>query len=136
MWKTSREIIEEKSDAEADLQNNDVGEGILPWAILFFFKWEENKYFFPYTYCFIFKSDLLNPNFLEISKKLSKSFEGNRSNDLTEQKKIWYTISNNPTILLWLLWFSLKWIQCSDFVALSIFWNRKDSPAILKFCRP
>ena len=37
----------------------------LPWAISFFFKWEENKYFSPYAYCFIFKSDLLNLNFVE-----------------------------------------------------------------------
>ena len=38
---------------------------ILPWAVSFFFKGEENKYFLPYAYCFIFKSDLLNPNFFE-----------------------------------------------------------------------
>ena len=31
----------------------------------FFFKSEENKYFSPYAYCFIYKSDLLNPNFVE-----------------------------------------------------------------------
>ena len=30
-----------------------------------FFKWEENKYFSLYAYCFNFKSDLLNPNFVE-----------------------------------------------------------------------
>ena len=48
-----------------------VGEGTLPWATpylgpsRFFFKWEENKYFLPYAYCFIFKSDVLNPNFVE-----------------------------------------------------------------------
>ena len=36
----------------------------LPWAIWFIF-WEENKYFSSYAYCFIFKSDLLNPNFVE-----------------------------------------------------------------------
>ena len=28
-------------------------------------KWEENKYFLPYAYCFIFKSNLLNPNLIE-----------------------------------------------------------------------
>ena len=32
---------------------------------LVFFKWEENKYFSPYAYCFILKNDLLNPNFVE-----------------------------------------------------------------------
>ena len=32
-----------------------LGEGTMPWAIWFFFKWEENKYF----------SDLFNPNFVE-----------------------------------------------------------------------
>ena len=37
----------------------------LLWAISFFFKWEENKYFSSYAYCFIFKSDLLNSNFVE-----------------------------------------------------------------------
>ena len=37
----------------------------LLWAIFFFFKWEKNKYFSPYAYCFIFKSDLLNPKFVE-----------------------------------------------------------------------
>ena len=37
----------------------------LPWAISFFITWEENKYFSPYAYCFIFKSDLLNSNFVE-----------------------------------------------------------------------
>ena len=37
----------------------------LPEAISFFFKWEENKYLSPYVYCFIFKSDLLNSNFVE-----------------------------------------------------------------------
>ena len=42
-----------------------VGEGTLPWAISFFLKWKENKYLSPYAYCFIFKSDLLNPNFVE-----------------------------------------------------------------------
>ena len=47
-----------------------VGESTLPWAItalghLVFFKSEENKYFSPYAYCFIFKSDLLNPNFVQ-----------------------------------------------------------------------
>ena len=48
-----------------------VGEGTLPWATpclgpsRSFFKWEENKYFSPYAYCFIFKSDLLNSNFVE-----------------------------------------------------------------------
>ena len=30
-----------------------------------FCKLEGNKYFSPYVYCFIFKSDLLNPNFVE-----------------------------------------------------------------------
>ena len=44
-----------------------IGEGTLSWATpcfgpsRFFFKLEENKYFSPYAYCFIFKSDLLNP---------------------------------------------------------------------------
>ena len=42
-----------------------IGEGILPWAISFFYKWEENKYFSPYAYRFIHKSDVLNPNFVE-----------------------------------------------------------------------
>ena len=42
-----------------------VQESTLHWAILFFFKWEENKYFLPNAYCFIYKSDLFNPNFLE-----------------------------------------------------------------------
>ena len=37
---------------------------LLPWAISFFFKWEENKYFSPYAYSFVFKSNLLNPNFV------------------------------------------------------------------------
>ena len=37
----------------------------VPWAISFFCKEEENEYFSPYAYCFIFKSDLLNPNFVE-----------------------------------------------------------------------
>ena len=37
----------------------------LPWGNSFFFKWDENKYFSSYAYCFIFKSDLLNPNFVE-----------------------------------------------------------------------
>ena len=32
---------------------------------LVFFKWEGNKYFSLYAYCFIFKSKLLNPNFVE-----------------------------------------------------------------------
>ena len=32
---------------------------------LVFFKWEENKYFSPYACWFIFKSDLINPNFVE-----------------------------------------------------------------------
>ena len=32
---------------------------------LVFFKWQENKYFSPYAYCFIFKSDLLNPDFVK-----------------------------------------------------------------------
>ena len=32
---------------------------------LVFFLWEESKYFSPYAYCFIFKSELLNPNFVE-----------------------------------------------------------------------
>ena len=44
---------------------NRVRKGTLPWAISFFFKWEEHKYFSPYAYCFIFKSDLLNSNFVE-----------------------------------------------------------------------
>ena len=48
----------------------EVGEGTLPWptsslAPSRFFKWEENKYFSPHAYCFIYKSDLLNPNFFE-----------------------------------------------------------------------
>ena len=39
---------------------------LLPWAIsFFFFKWEENKYFLPYGYCFIYKSNLLNPYFVK-----------------------------------------------------------------------
>ena len=48
-----------------------IGEGTLLWATpclgpsRFFFKWEENKYFLPYAYCCIFKSDLLNTNFVE-----------------------------------------------------------------------
>ena len=33
--------------------------------LVFFFKWEENNYFSPYAYYFIFKIDLLNPNFVE-----------------------------------------------------------------------
>ena len=32
---------------------------------MFFFKWEENKYFSPYEYHFILKRDLLNLNFVE-----------------------------------------------------------------------
>ena len=50
-----------------------VGEVDLPWATpclgpsSFFFKWEENKYFSPYAYCFILKSDLWNPNFVQIN---------------------------------------------------------------------
>ena len=42
----------------------------LPWATsclgpaCFVFKCEENKYFPPYAYCFLYKSDLLNPNFV------------------------------------------------------------------------
>ena len=31
----------------------------------FLFKWEENKYFLPYAYSFIYESDLLNMNFIE-----------------------------------------------------------------------
>ena len=45
-----------------------VGEATLPWAISFFFKCEENKYFSPHAYFFILKNDLLNllnPNFVE-----------------------------------------------------------------------
>ena len=30
-----------------------------------FFKSEENKYFSPYVYCIIYKSDLLNSNFVD-----------------------------------------------------------------------
>ena len=37
----------------------------LPWAIGFFFKWGDNKYFSLYAYCFIFKSHLLNSNFVK-----------------------------------------------------------------------
>ena len=42
-----------------------IGEATLPWAIFFFFEWEETKYFSPYAYCSIFKSDLINLNFIE-----------------------------------------------------------------------
>ena len=42
-----------------------VGEGSLPWADSFFSKWKENTHFSPHAYCFIFKSDLLNPNFVK-----------------------------------------------------------------------
>ena len=48
-----------------------IGQSALAWATpwlgpsRFFFKWEENKYFSPYAYWFIFKSDLLNPNCVE-----------------------------------------------------------------------
>ena len=51
-----------------------VGKGTLPWTTpclrpsRFFFKWEENKYSLLYAYCFLFKSDLLNPKF--VGKKL------------------------------------------------------------------
>ena len=38
---------------------------LLPWAISFFFKWEENKYFSPYAYCFIVEIELLNPKFVD-----------------------------------------------------------------------
>ena len=31
-------------------------------AFFFFFFFDENNYFLPYAYCYIFKSDLLNPN--------------------------------------------------------------------------
>ena len=37
----------------------------LSWVITFFFKLEENNHFSLYAYCFIFKSDLLNSNFVE-----------------------------------------------------------------------
>ena len=40
----------------------------------FFFKWDETKYFSPYAYCFIFKSDLLNPNFVEKNSYNSEFF--------------------------------------------------------------
>ena len=39
-----------------------VGEDNLPWAIPCL---GPDKYFSPYAYCFIFKSDLLKPNFFE-----------------------------------------------------------------------
>ena len=42
--------------------------------LVFFFKLEENKYFLPHAYYFIFKSDLLNPNFVE--KKSFYTFFG------------------------------------------------------------
>ena len=51
-----------------------IWEGTLPWVTSSalgharFFKWEENQYFSPYAYRFIYKSDLLNPNF--VKKKL------------------------------------------------------------------
>ena len=45
----------------------------MPWVIGFFFKWEENEYFSPYAYCFIYKSDLLNPNFVG-KKKIYTDF--------------------------------------------------------------
>ena len=32
--------------------------------LIFFFK-QENKYFSPYAYCFIFKSDIINQSFVE-----------------------------------------------------------------------
>ena len=42
-----------------------VGQSTLSWATAFFFKSEENKFFSTYAYRFIYKSDLLNPNFVE-----------------------------------------------------------------------
>ena len=51
---------------ECDEKSQIVGKDTLPWAMpFFFFKFEENKYFSSYAYCFIFKSDRLNPNFVE-----------------------------------------------------------------------
>ena len=47
------------------------GEGTLLGSPLTFghfvlvFKSEENKYFLPHAYCFIYYSDLSNPNFVE-----------------------------------------------------------------------
>lgn len=37
----------------------------MPWSISFLLKREENKYFLPHAYCFIYKSALLNPNVAE-----------------------------------------------------------------------
>ena len=53
---------------DAETIDSEIGEVTLPWAISFFFFFflrEENTYFSSYAYCFIFKSDLLNPNIVE-----------------------------------------------------------------------
>ena len=58
-------ISQFKLNKKYRLWGSDMGRYPALGHLVFFFKWEGNKYFSSYAYCFIFKSDLLIPNVVE-----------------------------------------------------------------------